>query len=538
MKPPRPQSNSRPASSEGGFTLIVTLGVMLVTSLLMAAAFAAANGDIHLTQTDTNGKKAYYAAQAGISQYIYHLNQDVNYWTYCTEGEAATNHALNQYPSTEHRLSVPGASEEEYALTLLPATTAPSTDQKCDPLKPVETMIQSGTTASGTFRVESTGYSGNQQRSIVATFGHEGFLDFIYYTEYETLDPVTYTPVEPKCEAFHGSRPEPPCARIDFVTADHINGPMHTQDNASICGTPTFGRTPTDKIEFLRGFRESCGGSGPIFKGTDVTTNLRSITPPPSDTTLRTVVEPAYHYEGKTLIVLQGSEMKVTYYETVLEGAKEVIKEVVKEHVPFPANGLIYVSNSTGKHSCGVTYTPYGPTYTADTYCGNVYVKGNYTGQLTIASENDVVINGNITTPVTGEVPNTNAVLGLIADNFVRIYHPLNGHRSTENCETSTNAASELKNITVYAAILAVNHSFIVDNYDCGEPMEKLTVYGAIAQVFRGTVGTHNGNGEVFSGYAKNYNYDDRLRVESPPYFLSPVEAAWLVQRETLAPAP
>ena len=354
MRYPHPQSNIRSANSERGFTLIITLGVMLVTSLLMVAAFAAANGDIHLTQTDTNGKKAYYAAQAGISQYIYHLNQDVNYWTYCTEGEAATNHALNLYPSTEHKIPVPGASEEEYALTLLPATTAPSTDQKCDPLKPVETMIQNGTTASGTFRVEATGFSGNQQRSIVATFGHEGFLDFIYYTEYETLDPATYVPVEPRCEAFYGSRPEPPCARIDFVTADHINGPLHTQDNASICGTPTFGRTTADKIEFLRGFRESCGGSGPIFKGTDVTTNLKSITPPPSDTTLRSVVEPAYHYEGKTLIVLQGSEMKVTYYETVIEAGHPVIKEVVKEHVPFPANGLIYVANST-KYSCGVT---------------------------------------------------------------------------------------------------------------------------------------------------------------------------------------
>ncbi len=76
--------------------MIVDLAVMVIASLLMAAAFVAANGDIHLTQTDTNGKKAYYAAQAGISQYVYHLNQDINYWTYCTEGSAASNHALNQ----------------------------------------------------------------------------------------------------------------------------------------------------------------------------------------------------------------------------------------------------------------------------------------------------------------------------------------------------------------------------------------------------------------------------------------------------------
>jgi Tfp pilus assembly protein PilX len=520
------RSHRHRSGNESGFTMLITLGVMLVASLLMVAAFAAANGDIHLTQTDTNAKKAYYAAQAGISQYVYHLNQDVNYWTYCTEGAAAENHALNQVGSTAHRLPVPGASEEEYAIELLPSSTSP--EHLCNKAKPVETMIEGGSNSGGTFRIQSTGYSGNQKRTIVATFGHEGFLDFIYYTEYETLDSVTYTPVEPKCAAFYLTRPEPPCARIDFVSADHINGPMHTQDNASICGTPTFGRKLSDKIEFLRGWRASCGGSEPIFKGTNVTKNLRSITPPPSDATLRNVVEAAYHYVGKTTITLEGNKMQV------------ITGGITHENVSFPPNGLIYVADGEG--SCP-TYTPYGPNY-VDTNCGNVYVKGNYTGQLTIAAENDVVINGNITTPVNGEgIPTTNAVLGLIADNFVRVYHPLNntrGHEFTE-CEPSNGnavAPAPLTNLTIYAAILAVNHSFIIDNYDCGKQLEKLTVYGAIAQIFRGTVGTHNGSGEVLTGYAKNYNYDDRLRVESPPYFLSPVQAAWIVQRETLAPSP
>ena len=61
-------------ASESGFTLVVTLGVLLVSSLLMGAAFVAAEGDIHSTQGDTASKKAYYAAQAGIQDYEYHLN--------------------------------------------------------------------------------------------------------------------------------------------------------------------------------------------------------------------------------------------------------------------------------------------------------------------------------------------------------------------------------------------------------------------------------------------------------------------------------
>jgi hypothetical protein len=85
--------------------------------------------------------------------------------------------------------------------------------------------------------------------------------------------------------------------------------------------------------------------------------------------------------------------------------------------------------------------------------------------------------------------------------------------------------------ITIEAAILALNDSFIVDNWRCGSPLEKLTVKGAIAQKFRGPVGTFQTDGDRVSGYAKDYNYDDRLRYRSPPYFLEPVKASWKIVR-------
>ena len=56
--------------------------------------------------------------------------------------------------------------------------------------------------------------------------------------------------------------------------------------------------------------------------------------------------------------------------------------------------------------------------------------------------------------------------------------------------------------------------------------MDKLNVTGAIAQKFRGAVGTTSP-----TGYTKNYVYDDRLRYRSPPFFLDPVQAAWKVNR-------
>jgi hypothetical protein len=58
-------------------------------------------------------------------------------------------------------------------------------------------------------------------------------------------------------------------------------------------------------------------------------------------------------------------------------------------------------------------------------------------------------------------------------------------------------------------------------------------VDGAIAQNFRGAVGTFDGNGNIVSGYSKNYVYDGALQTESPPYFLSPIGAPWELVRET-----
>ncbi len=120
-------------------------------------------------------------------------------------------------------------------------------------------------------------------------------------------------------------------------------------------------------------------------------------------------------------------------------------------------------------------------------------------------------------------VSGSDATLGLIADNFVRVYH--NGQPR----QLRATVAPVVTNLEIDAAILSVKHSFTVDNWDCGK-LGTLTVDGAIAQKYRGVVQTFSG-ATVASGYIKNYWYDDRLRYRSPPYFLDPVTSAWDVVR-------
>ena len=175
----------------------------------------------------------------------------------------------------------------------------------------------------------------------------------------------------------------------------------------------------------------------------------------------------------------------------------------------LPGNGVIYVDNV----SCTGGYDR-TPDYTSEpSGCGTVYVKGTYGADMTIAAANDIIVNGNL------QRADDSLLLGLVANNFVRVYHPVSG---------CSNATGSLSNLTIHAAILALQHSFIVDNWSCGNQLGTLTVDGAIAQRFRGPVGTTGP-----TGYIKNYVYNDRLRYREPPFFLDPVLSSWRISRQS-----
>jgi Tfp pilus assembly protein PilX len=575
---------------QDGVTMIVMLGVMTVTSLVVVAAFTSARGEVHLTATDTEQKKAYYAAEAGVEDYEYHLTQDGDYLDYCTT-PVPTNPALNQYyqkgtktplkVSELHTAEVPPVevnsvivpSGEKYAIQLIPAESDKlNGDWECDANHLVETMVEEQGAATGTFRIKSIGFSGNQEAAIVATFRNANFVSYVWYTMYEVADPVIFGEVPKEkpasywteCGHFYEERealPAKQCLPLNnfFASSESVNGPVHVQDHAGVCGEPTFGRVATDRIEFGGGNNKSepgystesaggCGGAKPVFKGTHIPPKeVPSIEPPPGDEELEHIVEPSYHFFGKTEIVLEGKTLTIAKY-TFNESTKKTEVTTTKG-VAYPPNGVIYVSG--GKGSCPL-YSPFGPvpSYTEDTECGNVYVHGKYEESLTIASQNDVVINGSITTPTSPEAtanatPTTNSLLGLIANNFVRVYHPVTGTRGKKftECNGSANLTTgekqDLNNPIIYAAILAVKHSVIVDNFDCGTPsLGSLNLYGAVAGLFsNGLSGVINGS-TLVSGYGYSANYDNRLQVEEPPHFLNPVQAAWYVQRQTIAPNP
>jgi hypothetical protein len=377
--------------------------------------------------------------------------------------------------------------------------------------------------------VVSTGRVRGVQRTVRASLRRRGFLDYLYLTDYESLDPQSGYYSDPATAAANCSRywwagrPSGTCVRISFVTGDTINGPLHSNDTLSINGSPRFnGKATTAYTGAMscsasttytwRWYGLSGCGDTPQFQSGDP--EPVPILPLPSTNTAiktetdRSAGKTGCLYNGPTRIVLNSSgTMTVTSPFTTAAA----YASCVGTNVALPTNGVIYVQNvpSTQTATCTGSQNRLGYPISGDvtTYgCrnGDAFVSGTLRGRLTVAAENNIVIVGNTTYQTTGAA--STDMLGLVANQFVQVYHPVNS--------SGTNLAS-FTSPQIHAAMLALGHSFIVQNYDEGAQLGTITVNGGIAQKWRGPVGTSGG-----TGYLKNYGYDSRLQYASPPYVM------------------
>ena len=209
----------------------------------------------------------------------------------------------------------------------------------------------------------------------------------------------------------------------------------------------------------------------------------------------------------------------------------------------------------------GCTSCYYGQTSTPDTE-GDAFVNGSLSGQLTIGTANNVIIDGSITyadcnwttgqsgssAPSQGLCPynlaGINDGLGLIANNYVEVNRPVIASSTQGNNNTTiepycgaTPAATcdpsdGTDGITIDAAVLALTQSFVVNNFDQSGTEGPLNVYGSIQQYARGPVGTFNGS-SLLSGYVKHYTWDPLLNFVSPPSYLVPSTPSWVLASVT-----
>ncbi len=582
----------RTAEREDGVALVTVLLLSTIMFGLVTGSLAYAVGSQNLSRHDQDWNAALAAAEGGLDDYIFRLNENDNYWLY-----SASNPPPDGNVAFTTWVDVPGpANDGAFRYDVNTATL----------------------TTQGAITVTATGRVGNATRTVQATVRRRSFLDFLYFTDIETKDPALYST---SSDYYSSAQAQTYCAKryyegrdisgrtdfagdsdsggaycteISFNDYDVIDGDLHSNDALRVCGDPDFnGDTSTswDDPTGRRWWPWPSGGCGssPVFKPGDP--ELADVlTMPPTNASLKSKTDAGaggclftgptsiYFRSNGTMDVLSPlSKVSNCWTGASLNSTTKGDWTQSPTNMPIPSNGVIYVqgvpttssdpnytascpwtgtTSTTGRLSVGQSSSSSGKVYrqhplgypqpndvtTYSCLSGDVFLRGTLSGQATIAADNNVYVVGNTT--YQGGTGGTD-ILGLIANNYIEVYHPVrtsgstgcdggsNGSYSgcsltipaTNTAKPTTMGSQALRNPQINAALLTLLHSFRVQNYQYGTTnVGNLYVTGAIAQKYRGIV-TLIGT----SGYGKAYVYDQRLKYTASPHFLEPVASAWTI---------
>jgi Tfp pilus assembly protein PilX len=281
-----------------------------------------------------------------------------------------------------------------------------------------------------------------------------------------------------------------------FANPGGTNGPIFhdycdsgTNFYYSRTGSSAVKNGSTNGITFDKGFKLN------TYQGTMADVNFND--PAKPDELLAYAQDPSTNglvLQGFTTITFNGGTMSISNDRQYWTNHSYAINY----------DQLLYIQNATSG--------------TASTRGGQAYLLGGYvTGRLTLVTESNMVISGHIRYTNDPRV-NTNSTdgLGLISHDYIMV---------------ATNAPN---NLEIDAEMMAVGNpkppgdgsagSFTVINYDDSTNPKQgyrglLNLYGGIVQNQRGAVGTIDGNGNVVTGYRKNYSYDSRFIDAPPPFY-------------------
>ena len=411
-------------------------------------------------------------------------------------------------------------------------------NSSCTTTNAISALIDTNT---GSLRIEFTGYSGppnasgtpSVQRTIVASFRKPSPLDFLWYTDHEMEDPQLNSSCagEKYYYQYTGSSNPPSSCEINWITGDKMSGPMYTNDQYLIYSgaSPVFGRAAArTRSRAVRRKRASASvtiqraqlqrpGRGAGAKGAASAECLEH--PAMADATASGDV-----FTGTTTINLNGGSATISNcrgHDLIRivhlgvgepDGDEPAVDHLRQEWDQLPLDLFrLDVREELRRLLLRRLWRCLRPRQLHPAAHDRLRPRHHHHGQHHRLSSPGITT----TTDASGN-PTGGATLGLVAGDFVRVMHA-SGVTPTA--------------VTIDAAILTLAHSFMVDNYgtDSAPTAPTLTVHGAIAQRYRGIVGTVAG-----AGYVKNYFYDDRLKVLLPPFLFSLSTAGWQVSRETL----
>ncbi len=261
---------------------------------------------------------------------------------------------------------------------------------------------------------------------------------------------------------------------ITWITGDTVWGPFHTQDVMKISGSPVF-KGPASAKKGTNPSPTSARFEGGFLEGVDIDLPL-SLT----QTENGAMSGGRVLASGDLWLIFMGNKVE---WKTTSSGTPTVsnISDFAPNGVILLQAGSIHLS---GVLDARVTLGALG-TGSGE---GNIYIEDD------IKYAHD---------PRNGESTN---ILGLIAENSVII---------KDNTQNNTN-------VVIQASIFCRNGGLTAENYGSRPVSGNLDLLGGVIQYQRGAVGTFSsssGTPVIKSGFKKNYVYDDRFYLDSPPYY-------------------
>jgi hypothetical protein len=262
---------------------------------------------------------------------------------------------------------------------------------------------------------------------------------------------------------------------ITWITGDTVWGPFHTQDVMKTSGKPVY--------------------IGPV-------TNLKGTNPSPTS---------AKFESGYLTNVSVDLPLDLSYTEGgAAKGGRTFASGDV--WLTFMGADVAWKTSAAG----AVTITPL-TSFTSNGVIlakeGSFHVKGVVDGRITLCALGDaaskqgnIYIEDDIMYAHDPRKVTTDNILGLIAENSVII---------------EENAANN-DDLILQGSVFCRTGGLTAENYDSRPVSGILDLLGGIIQYKRGAVGTFSsssGSPVIKTGFRKNYKYDTRFYIDSPPYY-------------------
>ena len=277
-----------------------------------------------------------------------------------------------------------------------------------------------------------------------------------------------------------------------FRTGDSFEGPVHVNFSLQIDGDPWFGGPVTAG----GGLTEKTGSNPTFVMGYEL--NVPNI-PLPPDSYPADRIKPAAEAGGWAFPDLGSNKAKYHL------------------HLSYYGAGLMGYRSTTD----GSTWTAWTGPIDISSLNGAIYspepirIEGTLDGQVTIGVEgnievwDDVLYDG--VTPGTTPPADCDDVLGLIADgDFIIAYTPPN----QSDC-------------MFYGVAMALEKNIEAEEYMHYAPRGVIEMYGGIIADYSIHLGQYDNDGNLLSGYVRDFNWDSRMLTMPPPFF--PLTGRYLI---------